>query len=149
LIHVIAPPGYWHNNPLHERLPGRFPGAQLDNFSVYQSQSSLTHLVTLLQSLEEAFGSSTVSSDLVIDIYNFPVLINRTPEVVLLFIDFNEDLINIEVNIEVIFKVSPVSVIMTAATYEESIHEVQSCHCHCHCPGNECFNGTHIRSSSK
>ena len=56
-------------------------------------------LVTLLQSLEEALGSSTVSSGLEIDIYNFPVLINRTPEVVLLAIDFNEDLVNI-VNIE-------------------------------------------------
>jgi len=45
-------------------------------------------LVTLLQSLEEALGSSTVSSGLEIDIYNFPVLINRAPEVVLFSIDF-------------------------------------------------------------
>jgi len=48
------------------------------------------------KTLEEALGCSTISASLQIDIDHFSILINSTPQILLLAIDLHEDFIDVE-----------------------------------------------------
>ena len=75
-----------HHFPMCYAIAPQFIGHDLPGFT----------LVTPQQTLEEALRSSPIPFSLKIDIYHFTILVNRSPQVMLLTVDFDEDLINVE-----------------------------------------------------